>query len=463
MIRWATSVFAFLFIVLVVMVSYCNRPAADDFYYLYCVPESGIFTCVKDLYYGYSARWAAYLLAAAVIPVRGLFALFPLLSVLLISLVCSGIIRILSNRMFSITLSPASAFTSGVLMCSAFFFTSFSIPESWFWLIQVCTYAMSMAAQLTLLYCLLSEKKNRLLLLTAAVFAGGSSESYALILLAALVMLFVFRKKLSPDIFPANDFRFKIRLALTGCFISFLIMMSSKGNLVRYEALPEAAPLPLIWTVIKTWGKAIVLKPFQVLPYYLLFGLLAFYFGRGIAVESRISLAAFACRWIKVLFLIPFLVLGMILPATVVMAGPPPDRAMMQVSFALAALVMSLFFDAGRKLNTLPFENAAFRFIVAAGIIILIAMTTIQQGVVAHRYAKAYDERMLYLKEMKSKGHQEPVALEPLPESGMIYSAEISEYDVHFTNSFLKKYLQLNFEIRKAGTTSGNEQYQTAD
>lgn len=450
MMRWAATVFILLFFTLIVVVSLNNRPAADDYYYLYCVPQKGILACVSDLYHGYSARWTAYTLAAAVIPVKWLFTVSSLFLVILISIASSAIIKVLSKRLYSFSLSPVNAFITGVMLCSAFFFTTFSVPESWFWMIQVCTYGMSMAAQLFILYCLVSEKKNGLLMLTSAVFAGGSSESYALVLMAVLLLLFAFRGKLPDKIFPLKYFHFKILLALAGCFISFIIMISSKGNAVRYEALPHAAPLELSWIVLKTWGKALIIKPFFVLHYYLLYGALAFYTGRLLATGSGILFSEFFSGWLKPILLLPFMVLIMILPATLVMSGPPPDRAMMQVSFTWTAFILLICFEGGRKLKALSFEKAAMNYSVPAWLLIMIVFNIIQQSVITRQYAKAYDERLVFLEHLKAKGNKETVTLKPLPESGMIYSAEISEYEVHFTNSFLKKYLKLNFEIRKA-------------
>lgn len=445
----AGLLFSLLFIALITVVSINNRPAADDFYYLYCVPEKGIISCVSELYHGYSARWTAYTLAAAVIPVKWLFAIFPVICVLLISVVIASIIKTLSQRLDSFPLKNTDAFITGVMLCSAFFFSSFSIDESWFWMIQACTYAMSMAAQLMILYCLISEKRNWFLLMIASVFAGGSSESYALIVMASMVMLYVFRNRLNSKIFPEKHFRIKILLALTGCIVSFFIMISSKGNLVRYEALPHASVPELIWIILKTWVKSLLIKPFFVSPYYLLFALLAFISGRQIKIESGISLAQFLKGWKKPLALLPFIVLILILPATIVMSGPPPDRAMMQVSFTMTAFIVILSFDAGRKLNVLWFKISAVKIFTSASLLLLLIFHLVSQTIITHRYAKAFDNRISFLNKMKAKGNKVMITLEPLPESGMIYTAEISEYEVHFTNSFLKKYLELDFEIRK--------------
>lgn len=450
MFRWAGFLFLLFFLALITVVSINNRPAADDFYYLYCVPANGIIPCVSELYHGYSARWTAYLLAAAVIPVSWLYAIFPVICVLLISIVIATIIKTLSGRLNQAPLKNTDAFIAGTVVCSAFFFTSFSIDESWFWMIQVCTYAMSMAAQLSVFYCLVSEKRHWFLLLIASVFTGGSSESYALIVMAALVLLYVFRNKLSENIFPEKHFRFKILLALTGCFVSFFIMISSKGNMVRYEALPHASFPELAWIIIKTWVKAILIKPFSVLPYYVLFGVIAFISGRRWKTESGNSFTELLKGWIKPIALLPVIVLILILPATAVMSGPPPDRAMMQVAFTITAFILIFSFDAGRKLNAIRFSNSMVKICTSAFLLALTIYHLASQTMITNQYAKDFDDRVNFLNELKAKGNKEMITLKPLPASGMIYSAEISEYEVHFTNSFLKKYLNLDFEIRKA-------------
>ncbi len=449
MFRWAGLLFSLLFLAIITVVAINNRPAADDFYYLHCVPEKGILKCVSDLYLGYSARWTAYTLAATVIPVKWLFAIFPVIAVLLISVVIAVVIKMLSLRLYSFSLKNSDAFLSGTVVCSAFFFTSFAIEESWFWMIQVCTYAMSMAAQLIIFYTLVSERRNSFLLLTASVFTGGSSESYSLIVMAALVLLYIFRNRFNRKIFPEKHFRFKILLAFTACFVSFFFLISSKGNLVRYEALPHASVPELTWIVLKTWAKALLIKPFFVLPYYLLFGTVAFLAGRQLKDTSEISIAEFFISWIKPIVLLSFIVLILILPATIVMSGLPPDRAMMQGSFTITAFILILFFNAGTKLPSLRFENSALRMIISVFLILMMSYHLVCQTLITHRYAKAFDERINFLMELKAKGYKETITLEPLPESGMIYSSEVSEYEVHFTNSFLKKYLELDFEIRK--------------
>src|SRR5579871_1654650 len=60
-----------LFIFLFLIVSYYNRLAADDFYYLGGYAGKGVWGCMTGLYKSYSARWAAYLFTGWVISLNG--------------------------------------------------------------------------------------------------------------------------------------------------------------------------------------------------------------------------------------------------------------------------------------------------------------------------------------------------------------------------------------------------------
>lgn len=448
-IRRPAIIFNFFFIALVAVVAVNNRPAADDFYYLTCVPANGIISCVSDIFHGYSARWTAYTLAAVVIPQKWFFMLFPVACVVFISLIIAAILRKIALRFYSIYISTADSQIMATMVCAALFFTSFSIAESWFWMIQACTYLMSMAMQLLIFYCLISEKKYLWLIIPAAVFTGGSSESYAFIVISALTALYVFRSKFSGTLFPEKHLRIKILTALLGCMFSFIFMMSSKGNLVRYEALPHAGFTEMIWIIIKTWVKATLIKPLMVSPYYLLFGIICFLTGQQVGSITKPSLSVFLKKHKRLLWLVPVLILVMILPATLVMSGPPPDRALLQVSFVFTILFLFLFFEAGRRVKLLQIKKKILTILSFSALFLMITYHLFTQSFITRHYAKAYDERMASLKKLKAAGEKGMVELKPLPPSGMIYSAEISEHEVHFTNSFLKKYLQLDFEIRK--------------
>jgi hypothetical protein len=449
--RLTGIIYAVLFVILISILSIHNRPAADDFYYLTCVPQSGIISCVAELYKGYSARWTAYTLAALIIPVPWLYHFLPVIITLIMSALLAAIIRLWFLRQHAIRMTLPDALLCGMVLCSAFFFTTFSVAESWFWIIQVCTYLMSMLAQMMLLYSFLSEKKNYWILLPAAVFIGGSSESYAvivlLILLAGLTLPVV--RQVMEQWFPTSDLRNKLSLALAGCLSAFVVTMASKGNLVRYEALPHA-PLPdMMRIILSTWAKAAFFKPLTVLPYYLLFGWLTFAAGRRLSQSGTAHPGIFIRRWLKSLMLLLAAVLVLILPATIILSGLPPDRALLQVCFLITSFVLLFFLDAGSRLAPLPYERFLLRKPLALILPFVLIYHITTQSMISARYAWAVDDRLKYLHELKMAGNTSPVNLPALPSSGWLYAAEISSDTSHFTNQWIKKYLNLEFPIAR--------------
>ncbi len=449
--RLTGIIYAVLFVVLTGIVSIHNRPAADDFYYLTCVPQNGIFSCVAELYKGYSARWTAYTLAALIIPVPWLYHSLPVIITLIMSTVLAAIIRQWLSRFQAVRMNLSDAMLCGMVLCSAFFFTTFSVAESWFWIIQVCTYLMSMLAQMLLLYCFLSEKKNYRILLPASVFIGGSSESYAAIVLLILLagLIFSVVRQTMEQWFPTSELRTKLTLALAGCLSAFVITMVAKGNLVRYEALPHAPWPDMIRIILSTWIKAVFIKPMTVFPYYLLFGMLAFAAGRMLRKSNTCRPVMFIRRWLKLLFLLVAAVLVLILPATIILSGLPPDRALLQVSFLITSFVLLFFLDAGIRLPSLRYERFILKkpFVVMLPLVLIYHMIT--QSLISARYARAVDDRLKYLHELKIAGNTGLVNLPALPSPGWLYTAEISSDTSHFTNQWIKKYLNLEFPIAR--------------
>ncbi len=70
----------------------------------------------------------------------------------------------------------------------------------------------------------------------------------------------------------------------------------------------------------------------------------------------------------------------------------------------------------------------------------------INQKIITSKYAKAYDQRMIYIK--SNNDNIELLELAPLPPSGMLFSAELSNDTSHFSNQHLKKALNLKFNIK---------------
>ncbi len=84
----------------------------------------------------------------------------------------------------------------------------------------------------------------------------------------------------------------------------------------------------------------------------------------------------------------------------------------------------------------------AVPFLVIGSVLIF---QLVHQSRVTSAYAEAYDQRMERIDE--HRGRSSPLALEPLPPSGMLYRAYIRKDTAHFSNRHMKKGLGLNFPI----------------
>ena len=87
-------------------------------------------------------------------------------------------------------------------------------------------------------------------------------------------------------------------------------------------------------------------------------------------------------------------------------------------------------------LITCPFIVSSFLF----------GYELLNQKAITSQYAKAYDQRLHYL---KMNSDSPLLELAPLPPSGMLFSAEISVDPAHFSNQHLKKALHLSGKVRK--------------
>src|SRR5207249_2331990 len=111
----------------------------------------GVWRCMSDLYYGYSGRWTAYLLTGWIVSLNAFkyyhfvincVTLFTLSFVLYFLLK-----KILTNKL-NIQLSKKLILLYAILLTCSLFFSSYSIGETWFWLVQVCTYLWSIIMSL---------------------------------------------------------------------------------------------------------------------------------------------------------------------------------------------------------------------------------------------------------------------------------------------------------------------------
>ncbi|HKR06994.1 MAG TPA: DUF6056 family protein [Bacteroidia bacterium] len=450
-----------LFLLLFLVVSYYNRLAADDFYYLGGYTEKGVWGCMRDLYYGYSARWTAYLFTGWIISMNAFtyyHFFFNGITLLIMILSFYFLVKNIVYKILSIKLSAKLNILYALILSCSLFFSSYSISETWFWLVQVCTYLWSIIMSLILLNILVNERfkpVHYLLIIITTVFIGGASESFALVNIFLLSSYLGLSnsglKKNSFISFPKHqNTNKKIMLALIFLLISFTITMVAPGNEIRYSALPKAGFIETVWIQIKSFIKIIFIRTPLKLHYLFLFSFPWLVLGKYLSQslpKSNLITALFSLKKYFILLLI--LVFIFLVPTSFIMSEIGPDRALSQISFLICLCFSAFFFFTGYFVEI---NNKAFQILKTGTALISIGVLLFhlnKQFSSTKKYANAFDQRMNLLEELNKSGQNNIIELNTLPSPGMIYSAEISEDTNYFTNNFLEYALHLKFDIKK--------------
>lgn len=454
------SIGCILFLLLFLVLSYYNRLAADDFYYLGGYSERGVWGCMRDLYFGYSGRWTAYLLTGFIIRLHS-FSLFHFVfnvfTLLVLILILYSTIRIFFTEKLKLHLSIKHNLLFSLILSCSLFFSTYGIGETWFWLVQVCTYLWSIIMSLILLNVLLAEKFKAIhfpVIIISTVYIGGASESFALVNIFLLsACLFFSNTKPSSEWIPfprSKNLNFKIILALLFLLISFTITMLAPGNEIRYNALPKVSFPETIWIQIKSFIKIAFIKTPLKLHYLLLLSFPWFILGKYLSDSNvkgnlLVSLSSLKKYFILILgFIFIFLI-----PISFIMSELGPDRALSQISFLITFGFAALFFFLGAKV---VIKENVFNVLKFCNVLLFIAGISyhlINQYSITKKYAFAYDQRMEILQKLNKTEQENTIEVQPLPFSGMLTSAEISEDTSHFTNNFLEYALHLKFPVRK--------------
>jgi len=456
---WGASlIFALLYGIL----SYNNRLAADDLYYLANYPKVGIWGCMEYLYQTYSARWSAYLFTGAVVSLSHMkWTLFIFHTFTLLSLIAilSAILHQILNIRLKHSLKKAEIVLYASITAMALFFTSYSIGETWFWTVQVCTYLWSIIMSLVLVYALLNHGSivfNALLIVIAALFIGGSSESYALInlfLLGGYLFFTNLRFKSLPFLHlpRSKSLNLKLLIALSVLLIGFIITMAAPGNGVRYNALPHPSKVMLVWIELKSFIKIVFIRTPLNLPMLLLFAspwlLLGNRFQDKARIRSFFKLTGSALPYVTGFLVLIFVFL---IPTSFIMAELGPDRALSMVSFFIALSFSAGLYCLGYFLKFSPRSIKILKISIPVLMIIMLTYHTIHQYNITSIYAQSCDKRMDRLNGIE-ENHPGIITLDSLAPSGMLFSAEISVHPSHFTNQFLKEATGLKRDLRVKG------------
>lgn len=455
------TIVCILFLLLFFVLSYFNRLAVDDFYYLGGYAERGVWGCMRDLYNGYSGRWTAYLLTGWIVSLHQFnlyHFVFNCITILLWVMIIYSLIRKIIVKKLNLNFSKKLNLLFAVILICSLFCSTYNIGETWFWLVQVCSYLWSIMMTLVLLTILLEEKFRTVhifLIIISSVFIGGASESFALINIFLLSFYLIFSytslKKYDWVFLPKNaSINKKIFLALVFLLASFTITMLAPGNENRYEALPKVSAFQTIWIQVKSFIKITLIKTPLKLHYLLLFSFPWLILGNFFSVHSqKVNVYSLLPVIKKYFFVLLVLIFIFLIPTSFIMSELGPDRALAQISFLVTFCFAALFFIVGYKVEIREKLFRPLRILSIVFSIGILSYHLADQFYITKKYAEAYDQRMEMLKTLDRAGQKNTVELQPLLFSGMLYSAEISDDTTHFSNYFLEYSLHLKYHTKR--------------
>jgi len=441
-----------LFVCLLLMLSYFNRLASDDYYFIWDVRNHGIITGVTSQYLEWCGRFAATFFMDVFYKVFDVhysyYSFFPILCAILIF---SGIYFLSWN------LKVSNFSKKQRLLCSAsftalLFFLSVDIGESWFWFCAQSSYMWSIIAFIWGCAFLSSRKYPILLTILALlcfIYVGGSSEVYSVIFgIFFTVLLFRnYRKAENLKVFISSN---KKLLTVYSAFaISFLIFLIAPGNFMRDGLFPERYFINSFFIMSKSFVKfGLLYLPFKLLfifvfamPFLLLGDSFKSYSISSLSISFKSLFYKISIAFIIFLFIFLWMV-------AYVMVETGPPRIWFLISFMLSIYVCVIFFLAGYKdiLNAIQI-GIIKNISVFLGIGLMMFFIVVQYPI-ASTYSKANDQRIEYITDLNKKIIKDTlIVLEPLPPAGMLYSTEIASDTNHFTNRELRLGYDLKFHV----------------
>lgn len=449
------NIFTFLFIVLIIILSKNARFAADDYFFIYLSNTFGPIKGALLQYNTFSGRFLTHIVSCYLLQFSNSSYFLPIyfcLTFLILYYALSAIyFKIYS--LYSIEELKFNSDFTPLLFLTTFFFSSFSIGESWFWFISTTTYLWNIIAALILINIVLKNKlrlASYFLIVCCSLYIGFSSESFALIYLA-VILFFILREVTTMTVEsviknPTVRILFFIFLIIIS---SLLISLFSPGSQTRNSLLIVHSFSEKLIISAKSIIKIFIFYLPSKSLYFIILSLPWLVFGRFIQIEKSYPRKTIwnkifkLCLWTFVLIVI------CTLPTAFILGELGPPRSLLILSLVFTTFFAALFTLLGMVIVKEKIISRINYFALSVSIIFLI-YELIYQYHVTKIYAEAYDDRIVQLNQLKKDSTNSSIKVAPLPDCGMLYNAEYSTDTAYFVNQHWKMGLALNFNVAKA-------------
>ncbi len=442
----------FVFVFLFLALCYYNRMASDDFYSASVLRDHGAIDGMILSYNTWTGRWAVGVLGLIISPFYPSKYFLFIYGILLFLLLVFSLKRLLHNLTELLQWSSIGLWKElhlTIFIVSAIFYSSIKIDETWFFFASTCVYLMSLAMFLLGTSALISSTKNTfntLLLFVCFTFIGGACEPFALIVLLLLAIIGIahFLGRIQVNL-PKEYFNKRIALAFIFCFFSFMILCLAEGNTIRMGFFKEITLWEAVLINVKITGMIILYRLPAILPFVLIFTIPGYYLG-SLRSEKKPTLLK---NLILILIFFAFVYLYH-LPITYITSDIGAYRALFPISLAALIILFLIFYNIGASR---VISSSIVPWITILSILFVCFLniySTISQLKIVPKYAAACDKRILYLEQ--NKENAKTIIVEPLPNAGWLYSAEISTDTSYFRNQHLKRGLGLRSGVMLKNT-----------
>lgn len=437
-----------LFLLLFVLLSFYNRIATDDYYFLANVTKHGIIDGTIIEHQSWSGRWFSVILNQFILSFHHFkYSLF-IYEIGAMVLFVFSIYRFIKNILPLFNFQKIDLWKMinySIFFISAIFYSTIKIDETWFWLCASCTYLISVIMFFLGVSAILSNIYN----ITEFVFClfpfayiGGSCEPFALFIIFTLIIfwIMIYKDFIRLSLSKKQTLT-KCIIAILSCSISFYILYIANGNIIRRQFFDDTSILETITLNIITTGMIILLRLPRILPFVILFSIpiILLLKPKEIVFNATIKkLVIILLSYFLAIYIYQF-------PVTHITQDIAAYRALFPITLItllFSTTLMSLLFF------LIPQSIIKHRSIALTSLVIICTYQTFifsTQLTIIPEYTKAYDNRISYLK--KHQYSNQVISLKPLPSSGLLYSAEISTDSLHFVNKHLQNGLNIKSRL----------------
>jgi hypothetical protein len=443
------------FLALFIILSFNNRLASDDLYFLAMIKKEGLWNCFKGVYMGWSGRWirTAYWFFVMTLTdnyqhIHYFLFAYHLITLILFVLSIQFIIRFLFLKLLQVELTNKDAFIFSIFFLASFYFFTFDIIESWWWICSSFAYLQGICFLLAGTALLLKQERSLFSYCCMGfcfLYIGGCFEIYALIVLGLFMGCIVYGKSTGKwKEWKEKGYGKAFFIALTCLLISMIICFVAPGNYqrrvtiggeqaIQISSLSADAHLAVTLLLQKKLGVAILLSSLWML------------LGMKLRGNSRGQLSYRKAKNVLLIGLITIagsVLINIIFKMLFLKNALMPARTFTFTSFSIAAFMCLFFLFLGyyffyktkRLMLIVP-------FFPCCSMLILFAYSCKQYNSTT-RYAQQHDALIDTL--LLTKAHAEKeVVVHVLPDPGMLL-----QLDVEHQSWTLQEILDLPYEIR---------------